>query len=176
MALPLVVNPLGAVNWPPFAIHPLHLNVCLFIFSILRHPLLDFCCFLTWHEPNNLLGSAHHGIITHCPTGPAPKALASGAITRQVEFDACAYRALHSRTTDQEQSQKAQVIAVQSVRLLFFQILIFLKKCLIFLISSSGSSAFASLPVPDSVPSLLDRQFLPNPSYAHFAAHKRFKR
>ena len=40
MALPLVVNPLG-VNWPPFAIHPLHLNVCT------HYHFLPFFTFLT---------------------------------------------------------------------------------------------------------------------------------
>ena len=66
------------------------------------------------------IGSAHHGIITHCSTGPAAKTAPTGSIARQVELDACAYRALHSRTTDQEQSQKAQIIAVKSVILFFW--------------------------------------------------------
>ena len=65
------------------------------------------------------LGSAHHGLITHCSTGPAAKTITTSAIARQVELDACAYRALHSRTTDQEQSQKAQIIAVKSVNYFF---------------------------------------------------------
>lgn len=69
----------------------------------------------TLHEMACDLGSAHHGIITHCSTGPTAKTITTSSIARQVELDACAYRALHSRTTDQKQSQKAQIIAVKSV-------------------------------------------------------------
>jgi len=125
MALPLVVNPLGAVNWPPFAIHPLHLNDPLIMASL-------------------------HTVQQVQLQKPLQAAQSRGK-----------WNSMHARIARyiQEQQTKSKV-----------------KKRKSSLSNRSGSSAFASLPVPDSVPSLLDRQFLPNPSYAHFAAHKRFKR
>lgn len=125
MALPLVVNPLG-VNWPPFAIHPLHLNDPLIMASL-------------------------HTVQQVQLQKPLQQAATRGK-----------WNSMHARIARyiQEQQSKSKV-----------------KKRKSSLSNRSGSSAFASLPVPDSSPiSLLDRQFLPNPNYAHFAAHKRFKR